>query len=128
VLAINIAWWDPDAPELLSQVAATVKAVFPSVCTITGISGQSGAVLLAGCEDISPDHLLPNATAVAHDGLLAIVREICQPGLPDIHPAEVRGRPFTDDCAPVEKIADRYYRQLRERTHRAERRAVALEE
>jgi spermidine synthase len=124
VLSINIAWWDADAPQLLRRVAATVRTAFPSVYAITGISRQSGAVLLAGSEDISPECLVTNAAAVAHDGLLEIVREIHQSGPPDIRPPEGDGRPFTDGRAPVAKIADRCYRRLRERMYTAEREAV----
>ncbi len=128
VVAVNIAWWDPDAPELLARVAATVRAVFPSVYTITGISRRSGAVLLAGSEDTSCDHLLANANALAHHGLVEIAQEVRQAGPPDIRPAQAQGRPFTDDRAPIERIADRYYRQLRQRRHTAEWEAVSLAE
>jgi spermidine synthase len=128
VVAVNIAWWDPDAPELLGHVAATMRAVFPSVYAITGISRRSGAVLLAGGEDMSIDHIPANASALGHRGLAEIVEDIGKPGGPEMSRAEGRGHPFTDDRAPVEKIADRAYQQLREARYAAERKAVSLDE
>jgi len=126
VLAINIAWWTPDDPELLERIVASVRTAFPSVYTVTGISEQSGAVLLAGGDDASPDNLAPNAQAVGHAGLAEIVREVIGGGPAELAEAAGSGRPLTDDCAPVGRIADRCYRRLRQQAYARERQAVSL--
>ena len=128
VLAINIAWWHPDDAELLGSVVTTVQTAFPSVYAITGISRESGAVLLAGSPEASPENLIANAAAVGHGGLLDIAREVRETGRPYITAARGEDHPLTDDRAPVERIADRFYRQLREKMYDAERRAVSLAE
>ena len=126
VLAINIAWWTPADPELLERIVASVRTAFPSVYTVTGISEQSGAVLLAGGDDASPDNLAPNARAVGHAGLAEIVREVIGGGPAELAEAAGSGRPLTDDCAPVGRIADRCYRRLRQQAYARERQAVSL--
>jgi predicted membrane-bound spermidine synthase len=126
VLAINIAWWTPDDPELLERIVASVRTAFPSVYTVTGISEQSGAVLLAGGDDASPDNLVPNAQALGHAGLAEIVHEVTGAGPAQLAKAVGSGRPLTDDCAPVGRIADRCYRRLRQQAYARERQAVSL--
>jgi spermidine synthase len=126
VLAINIAWWTPSDPELLERIVASVRTAFPSVYTVTGISEQSGAVLLAGGDDASPDNLAPNAQAVGHTGLAEIVHEVTGTGPAKLAKAAGSGRPLTDDCAPVGRIADRCYRRLRQQAYARERQAVSL--
>jgi spermidine synthase len=129
VLSINVCWWRPDDEELVGRLVATVGAVFPRVATLTGISRQSGAVLLAGGEHLSQANLGPNAQAVGHAGLSEIAREVAggehiklafSPGLfrPDVV--------LTDDRAPVERIADRMYQSLRRDRYQAERAATGL--
>jgi len=126
VLAINIAWWSPEDAELLRRIVATVETTFPSVYVVTGISAKSGAVLLAGGEDASPDNILASARAVGHEGLAEIAGEACAEGFPEISVVAGMGEPLTDDRAPVERIADRLYRQVREEKYQAERQVVAL--
>jgi len=124
VLSINIAWWTPDEPELLRRIVATVKAAFPSVYVVTGISEKSGAVLLAGGEDASPEHILTNAAAVGYTGLTEIAQEATGEGYPKIETIDGQGPPLTDDLAPVESIADRLYRELRQEQYEIEREVV----
>ncbi|MBN1457990.1 MAG: fused MFS/spermidine synthase, partial [Armatimonadetes bacterium] len=126
VLSINIAWWTPDDPELLRRIVATVEAAFPTVYVITGISDKSGAVLLAGGEDASPAHLVPAAEKLGHPGLLEIARQTTSDGFPELTQVSGLGVPLTDDRAPVDKIADRLYRQARREAYRAERQVIAL--
>jgi spermidine synthase len=125
VLAINIAWWRADDPELLERIVASVRTAFPSVYTVTGISEQSGAVLLAGGDDASPDNLVPGALAAGHAGLAEIVHEVTGGGPARLAKAAGRGRLLTDDCAPVGRIADRCYRRLRQQAYDEERQAVS---
>jgi hypothetical protein len=126
VLAINIAWWTPDDPELLDRIVSAVRTVFPAVYAVTGISQHSGAVLLAGGDGASPGNLLGNATAVNHAGLLEIAREMLGNGPPQLASIEGAGEPLSDDRAPVSRIADRCYRRLREDRYARERQAVSL--
>jgi hypothetical protein len=125
VLAINIAWWRADDPELLERIVASVRTAFPSVYTVTGISEQSGAVLLAGGDDASPDNLVPSALAAGHAGLAEIVHEVTGGGPARLAKAAGGGRLLTDDCAPVGRIADRCYRRLRQQAYDEERQAVS---
>jgi spermidine synthase len=120
VLAINVAWWKPDDPELLGLVVATVSSVFPKVYAVTGISRQSGAVLLAGPDDTSISHLLPMAQAAGHTGLVEIAREVVAGGGPTVAVAHGIGKPLADDLAPIEGIADRMYRQSRREAYQRE--------
>jgi len=113
VLAINVAWWRPDDTVLLRRLVATVGAAFPQVWVITGISDQSGAVLLAGGPAASPDNLSRNAAAVGHPGLSEIVQEVLRGEGPELAAVPGLGPPLTDDRAPIEEIADRMYRQAR---------------
>ncbi len=126
VLAINIAWWTPNDAELLRRIVATVETAFPSVYVVTGISAKSGAVLLAGGEEASPAHILASAEAVGHQGLTPIAREACAEGFPKISIVAGVGEPLTDDRAPVDRIADRLYRQVRQEKYQIERQVVAL--
>ncbi|MCJ7752794.1 MAG: fused MFS/spermidine synthase, partial [Armatimonadetes bacterium] len=126
VLAINIAWWSPDDAELLRRIVATVETAFPSVYVVTGISDKSGAVLLAGGQDASPDNIPSAAQAVGHEELAEIAREACAEGFPQISVVAGQGEPLTDDRAPVDKIADRLYRQLRQEKYQVERQVVSL--
>lgn len=128
VLAINIAWWSPDDAELLRKIVTTVETAFPSVYVVTGISDRSGAVLLAGGEDASPDNIPSAARAVGHKELVEIAREACAEGFPQISVVAGQGEPLTDDRAPVDKIADRLYRQIRQERYHVERQVVALED
>lgn len=123
VLAINIAWWSPDDRELLDRIVASVRAAFPEVFTITGISDRSGAVLLAG-EDAAVAHLLPNARATGHLDLLAIAQEVANNDTAQLTRANGSGPALTDDRAPVSRLADRAYRRLRETQYERERAAV----
>ncbi|MFB3882283.1 MAG: spermidine synthase [Armatimonadota bacterium] len=127
VLAINIAWWSPDDSELLDRITASVRTVFPSIYTLTGISEQSGAVLLAGGDDSSPDRLVHNAAAVGHDGLLETVYEVVSGQSAQLAEAEAGALPLTDDCAPVSRIADRSYRRHRQQAYSRERQAVSFD-
>ena len=120
VLAINVAWWRADDPMLLDQLVATVRAVFPKVYAVTGISKASGAVLLAGGPDASPAHLLANAAAVGHPGLSEIAREVADGRSVRLSAPVGKGPPLTDDRAPVEQIADRMYRERRREAHARE--------
>jgi spermidine synthase len=124
VLSVNIAWWSPEDTELLERVVATVRASFPSVYVVTGISDRSGAVLLAGGENASPENMLRNARAVGHGGLLEIAEETLCGASPELSEIETRQEPLTDDRAPVARIADRLYRRERQSRYEAERRAV----
>jgi spermidine synthase len=127
VLSVNIAWWRPEDPELLRRVVATAEAVFPTVYVVTGISDKSGAVLLAGGEDASRPHLLPGAESFGHDELLEIAREVFSDGFPELAEIPGLGEPFTDDRAPVDRIADRLYRRCRRAAYGAERQVLALD-
>jgi len=120
VLAVNLAWWTPEDPDLLLRLVATVQAAFPKAYVVTGISHQSGAVLLAGGPDLSPSHLLANAQAVGHAGLVEIAREVGGGAGPKLAPAQGLGAPLTDDRAPIEQIADRMYRQKRQEAYSQE--------
>ena len=126
MLAINIAWWSPDDAELLRRIVATVETTFPSVYVVTGISDKSGAVLLAGWEDASPDNIPSAAQAVRHEELAKIAREACAEGFPRISVMAGQGEPLTDDRAPVDKIAYRLYRQVRQEKYHIERQVVSL--
>ncbi len=120
VLAINLAWWRPDDPVLLGRLVATVKTAFPKVYAVTEISERAGAVLLAGGPELSPSHLLPDAEAVGHPGLIEIAREVARGGPPRLTATTGMGPPFTDDRAPIEEIADRMYRQTRREAYQRE--------
>jgi spermidine synthase len=120
VLAINVAWWKPDDPVLLGRLVATVQAVFPKVFTVTGISRQSGAVLLAGGDDLSISNLLRTVQAVGHPGVTEIAREVLGGSGPHLSAATAIGQPLTDDRAPIEAIADRMYRQNRRESFQRE--------
>ena len=120
VLAINVAWWRPDDAVLLRRLVATVGAAFPRVWVITGISDQSGAVLLAGGPDASPGNLPRNAAAVGHGGLSEIVQDIGSGEGPELAAVPGLGPPLTDDRAPIEEIADRMYRQARREAYSRE--------
>ncbi len=120
VLSINVAWWKPDDPVLLGRLVATVQAVFPKVFTVTRISRQSGAVLLAGGGDLSISNLLRAAQAVGHPGVTEIAREVLGGNGPHLSPATAMGQPLTDDRAPIEAIADRMYRQNRRESFQRE--------
>jgi len=124
VLAINEAWWKPDDPVLLRRLVATVQAVFPRVFTVTGISRRSGAVLLAGEDDLSISNLLPTAKAVGHSGLVEITEEVLTGHGPRLSSASGIGEPFTDDRAPIEEIADRMYRESRREAYQREQSAL----
>lgn len=124
VLSVNIAWWSPEDTELLERVVATVRASFPSVYVVTGISDRSGAVLLAGGENASPENMLRSARAVGHGGLLEIAEETLCGASPELSEIETRQEPLTDDRAPVARMADRLYRRERQSRYEAERRAV----
>jgi spermidine synthase len=130
VLSINVAWWQPDDPELLLRLAATVGTVFPKVALTTGISRQSGAVLLAGGNDLSVANMAANAAAAGHAELVEIAGEILNPNPPDLTFADSRthsaGFLFTDDRAPVEEIADRMYRERRQQAYQRERSVLGL--
>ncbi len=126
VLSINIAWWTPDDPELLERIASTVRTAFPSVYAVTGISDQSGAVLLAGCADSSPVNLVASARALGHPDILQIARDVSGDGAARLTPLPGAGEPLTDDRAQVARIADRCYRHLREEAYARERQAVSL--
>jgi len=125
VLAINVAWWRPDDAVLLRRLVATVGTAFPRVWAVTGISEQSGAVLLVGGPDASPGNLLRNAAAVGHPGLSEIVREVGRGEGPELAVVPGLGPPLTDDRAPIEEIADRMYRQARREAYRREQRVLA---
>jgi spermidine synthase len=125
VLSLNIAWWEPDDTELLDRVGATVRTAFPSVYSVTGISEQSGAVLLAGGADASPENLLPNAASVGHAALLEIARQAAAGSSTRLAPLAGVGEPLTDDRAPVDRIADRFYRRSRQQAYSRERQAVS---
>jgi len=124
VLAINVAWWKPEDPDLLGRLVATVQRAFPKVFTVTGISRRSGAVLLAGGNDLSLSHVLPNAKAVGHGGLQEIARQTLTDDFPVLAPAAGMGDPLTDDRAPIEEIADRMYRQSRREAYQRELRVL----
>ncbi len=124
VLAINVAWWRAEEPELMGRLAATVATAFPSVYAVTGISEQSGAVLLAGGEDASLGDLVARAEAVGHEGLVEIAREVVGGGAPRVSEVRGLGEPLTDDRAPIERIADRMYRERRRESHRMERQVL----
>lgn len=125
VLAINVAWWEPDDDELLGLLASTVKSVFPRVYAVTGISRQSGAVLLAGPEDAVIPNLLRTAQETGHAGLLEIAQQVLSSAPPTLAPAQAAGEPLSDDRAPIEEIADRMYRQSRREAY--EREQLVLE-
>ncbi len=57
VLSINVAWYEPDDQELVRRLAATLAVVFPHYYAVTGISRLSGAVMLAGSEELTPARL-----------------------------------------------------------------------
>jgi len=124
VLAINVAWWRPDDALLLRRLVATVGTAFPRVWAVTGISEQSGAVLLAGGLDASPRNLLRNAAVVGHPGLSEIVREVGRGEGPELAVVPGLGPPLTDDRAPIEEIADRMYRQARREAYSREQKVL----
>jgi hypothetical protein len=126
VLSVNIAWWDPRDEELLHRVAATVRTAFPSVYALTGISPQSGAVLLAGGTDAAASHVVANAEAVGHPELIEIARETVGENGNSLKLTRTDGvgAPLTDDRAPIGAIADRLYRKTREEQHRRERNSL----
>jgi hypothetical protein len=126
VLSVNIAWWDASDEELLHRVAATVRTAFPSVYALTGISRQSGAVLLAGGADAVASNIVANAEALGHPGLIEIAREAAgnDGGPLRLTRTDGVGTPLTDDRAPIEEIADRLYRKTREAQHRRERNSL----
>jgi spermidine synthase len=124
VLSINVAWWRPEEAELLRRLVATVETAFPKVYVVTGISRQSGAVVLAGGEDASPANVLGNARAVGHEGLIEIAREVGGEGESRLSSLPGLGPPLSDDRAPVEEIADRMYRRARREAHQREARAL----
>jgi spermidine synthase len=125
VFSVNVAWWRPGDAELLRRVAATVEAVFPSVCVVTGMSRESGAVLLAGGEQASPDNIVNGAEMVGHEGLTAIAEDVAADTPPHISVIDGLGTPLTDDRAPIDEIADRLYREARQEAHQRERKALA---
>jgi spermidine synthase len=128
VLSINCAWWRPGDEELVGRLVATVGAIFPKVATITGISRQSGAVLLAGAQELSAANVAANAKAVGHAGLAEIASELDRRGVALAFPPR-SSRPdlvLTDDRAPVEGIADRMYQALRRDRYQVERGAMGL--
>ena len=120
VLSVNVAWWESGEPELLNRLVGTVRAAFPSVCVVTAISERSGAVLLAGGEDATLDNLMASAEQVGHEGLLEIAREAAEAGAPELQVASGMAEAFTDDRAPIEKIADRMYRKMRREAYSRE--------
>jgi hypothetical protein len=127
VLSVNIAWWCPDDEELLQRVAATIATTFPSVYVLAGISARSGAVLLAGGDDLAVAHILLNADSIGHPGLIEIARDAVgdHSGLRRLSVIEGSGVPLTDDRAPIEEIADRLYREMREEQYQRERKCLA---
>jgi len=123
VLAINVAWWEPDDTELLQRLAATVRTAFPTVCAVTGIAGKS-AVLLAGGADAAPERILQNAKLTRHQGLIEIASEIQANQPPQLEYPQGLGAPLTDDRAPVDKLVDRMYLKARKDAYAQERKAL----
>ncbi|NIM23172.1 MAG: hypothetical protein GTO21_02525 [Armatimonadetes bacterium] len=127
VLSVNVAWWEPSDTELLQRLVVTVKTAFPTVCAITGISRQSGAVLLAGGEEASPDRIIENARIVGHQGLMEIADELGDNQPPQLEvPEGLTGMPLTDDRGLLNKVVDRMYLKARKDAYEREREALGL--
>lgn len=120
VLSINVAWWEPKEEELIRRMTTSVGTAFPSVFAITGISQQSGAVMLAGSQPVTPKELLARAGRVGHPGLTEIAAEMGDDQPPLLTSPEPLGPPLTDDQGIVSDIVDRMYRQMRKEAYQRE--------
>ncbi len=67
---------------------------------------------------------MARAEAVGHEGLVEIAREVVGGGAPRVSEVRGLGEPLTDDRAPIERIADRMYRERRRESHRMERQVL----
>jgi hypothetical protein len=126
VLSINLAWWEPEEPEVLEKLVATVKTAFPVVVAITGISEQSGAVLLAGGPEASAENIVKNAKLNGHLGLIEITSEISREKSPKLEFTAGLGEPLIDDRAQLDKIVDRMYMRTRELAFAREAKALGI--
>lgn len=128
VLSINIAWYEPDDQELVRRLATTVGSVFPYYYAITGISQQSGAVLLAGFQPVTPEQLVAHARQVGHKDLTEIASDVGYAKSPKLEVPATLGEPLTDDQGLVNSVVDRMYRASRQskERHAQERRVLGL--
>ncbi len=126
VLSLNLAWWEPNDQELLQRLVATVAPVFPRSYAVTGISANSGAVLLAGSEAVTPAQLITRASRVGHPDLLQIAQEMGDAQPPQLVVPTPLGPSLTDDQGLVNNIVDRMYRASREAATRHQREQMVL--
>jgi spermidine synthase len=124
VLALNLCWWEPGQTELMDRIASTVHTVFPHVYAITGISEKSGAVLLAGGAEVSPEQLQAHAAAVGHAGLVEIAGTLSAEKGPRLTTPNVTAAPLTDDKGLLTALVDRMYRKARQQQYDKERGAL----
>jgi len=108
-LAINLAWVTQDDTEALQTVCATLAEVFPEVyyLDLSDQGGTSGIVYGTG-EGASPEHLAANARLSGSPAL----QEVAEGAAPRIQPARWDSPVLTDDCAPINKMVDRMYREV----------------
>ena len=126
VLSINVAWWEPKDDELIRRMSATVGTAFPNCYAVTGISQQSGAVMLAASQPVTPQEMIARARRVGHPGLLEIALEMGDGTPPRLESPEKLGPPLTDDQGVVSEIVDRMYRTWRQAKGRHAREMMVL--
>jgi len=108
VVAINVAWVEPNDKRLLELTVATLQAVFDRiyVADLSKVgAGRSGAIVYGCGRSASPRHLRSNAERTGSAFLILVAKRAR--GL--IQEGHARTRPLTDDRAPLEQIIEPMY-------------------
>jgi spermidine synthase len=104
-VAINV-WRTPQDRRLVNALAATIGSVFPSV-HVVDVPDTFNSVIFATVEPTSEANLVENLRALStQDGTRSLLLDAITLAAVNAQPTPQDGVIFTDDLAPVERIAN----------------------
>jgi spermidine synthase len=105
VVTINVARL-PDDRRLIEGLAATLRAVFPSVY-VTDVPFSMNSILFATVQPTTVQNLLDNYAALkSAAGIPPELTTVLEWTIQNLQPTPEGGTPFTDDRAPIELLTN----------------------